>query len=318
MSKKLSTPEWIERARAKHGDRYDYSKVQYIEGKYPVEIICKEHGSFWQAAIDHSSGKGCRKCWREKVGKARRLPVDEVMRRAVEAHGLKYIYFFDIYKTGAEFTFMCPVHGIYTQTLKNHVRYGCALCLRDATKVRQNSPLSFEEITEYLEADLEKGILTFKKDYQHYSRNVVYRAGDPITISYDGKGYATAALLGRKFYVHRVIWAFANGKLLDDKLSCDHINGVRDDNRAVNLRAVTHKENCRNSKLSITSSTGVCGVCHLPKEKVYVAYITVNAKRRNLGRFKTLEEAAAARKIAEVEYGFHPLHGMPAEEKALQ
>lgn len=318
MSKKLSTAEWIARAREKHGDRYDYSRVQYTEGKYKVEIVCKEHGSFWQAARDHSAGKGCRKCWRNKVEAARRLPVEEVIKRAVDAHRLKYIYFFDSYKTVGEFTFMCPTHGRYTQTLKNHIRYGCASCLRDATKVRQNSPLSLEEITEYLDANLETGILTFKKDYQHYSRNLVYRAGAPIAISYDNKGYATAALLGRKFYVHRVIWAFANGKLLDDALSCDHINGVRNDNRAINLRAVTHKENCRNSKLFITSSTGVCGVCHLPKEKVYVAYITVNSKRKNLGRFKTLEEAAAARKAAEDEYGFHPLHGMPAEERARQ
>jgi len=318
MSKKLSTAEWIARAREKHGDRYDYRHVACTEGSDAVKIICPEHGPFTQLMCYHVSGRGCYECGRAKIEKARRLPVEEVIRRAIKAHGLKYIYFFDSYKTVGEFTFMCPVHGIYTQTLKNHVKYGCALCLRDATKVRQNSPLSFEEITEYLEANLETGVLTFRKDYQHYSKKVVYRAGDPITISYDNKGYATGSLLGRRFYVHRVIWAFANGKLLDEKLSCDHINGIRDDNRAVNIRAVTHAENLKNTTLSSANKSGVCGVCHLPKEKVYVAYITINLKRKYLGRFKTLEEAAAVRKAAETEYGFHPLHGMSAEEKTRQ
>jgi hypothetical protein len=318
MSKKLSTAEWIARAREKHGDRYDYSRVQYTEGKYKVEIVCPEHGSFWQSASGHSAGRGCYRCGREVIEKSRRLPTEEVIKRVIKAHGLKYIYFFGAYKTHTELKYMCPIHGLRTQVLYKHLISGCYLCEQEKTKVRQNTPLTFEEISEYIEADLDTGILTFKKDYKPYSAKKSYSVGEPIELTYDGKGYAVAALLGRKFYVHRVIWAFANGRLLDEKLSCDHINGVRDDNRASNLRAVTHAENLKNATLSSANTSGVCGVCHLPREKVYVAYITVNSKRKHLGRFKTLEEAAAVRKAAETEYGFHPLHGMSAEEKTRQ
>lgn len=48
MPKKLTTEEWVAKARAVHGDRYDYSKVEYINGKTKVCIICPEHGEFWQ------------------------------------------------------------------------------------------------------------------------------------------------------------------------------------------------------------------------------------------------------------------------------
>lgn len=48
--------------RITHGDTYNYSKVVYIKAKEKVEIICKEHGSFWQTPDNHQSGRGCPKC----------------------------------------------------------------------------------------------------------------------------------------------------------------------------------------------------------------------------------------------------------------
>lgn len=57
MSKKLTTEEWVAKARAVHGDRYDYSKVEYINGKTKVCIICPEHGEF---SIIYSNAVDCR------------------------------------------------------------------------------------------------------------------------------------------------------------------------------------------------------------------------------------------------------------------
>lgn len=48
--------------RVAHGDTYDYSKVVYKKAKEKVEIVCKEHGSFWQTPDNHQSGAGCPKC----------------------------------------------------------------------------------------------------------------------------------------------------------------------------------------------------------------------------------------------------------------
>ena len=60
MDKK--TENFIETARKIHGDKYDYSKVEYINNSTKVCIICPEHGEFWQTPNKHLSGCGCPKC----------------------------------------------------------------------------------------------------------------------------------------------------------------------------------------------------------------------------------------------------------------
>ena len=66
MSKKgvllYDTQIFIEKAKNVHGDRFSYEKTVYKGRNEKVEIICKEHGSYWQIAGDHLSGKKCPKC----------------------------------------------------------------------------------------------------------------------------------------------------------------------------------------------------------------------------------------------------------------
>lgn len=60
--RRTSTDKFIDVARKVHGDRYDYSKVEYIDSTTKVRIVCKEHGEFWQVPNYHISGCGCPKC----------------------------------------------------------------------------------------------------------------------------------------------------------------------------------------------------------------------------------------------------------------
>lgn len=67
MAKKLTTQEFIEKAKLVHGDKYDYSKVDYVNSQTKVCIICPIHGEFWQLPGDHTNKKcGCNKCRRTK------------------------------------------------------------------------------------------------------------------------------------------------------------------------------------------------------------------------------------------------------------
>ena len=66
---KLTTEEFIAKAKAVHGNRYDYSKVVYVNTQTKVCIICKEHGEFWQKPKNHLCGNGCVKCSKESISK---------------------------------------------------------------------------------------------------------------------------------------------------------------------------------------------------------------------------------------------------------
>ena len=66
MPAKLTTEKFIEKARAVHGDTYDYSKTQYVRSTEKVCITCPEHGDFWQVPTSHLRGVGCPKCGYKK------------------------------------------------------------------------------------------------------------------------------------------------------------------------------------------------------------------------------------------------------------
>lgn len=63
----LTTEEFILRARREHGDKYDYSLVEYCRSSQKVKIICRKHGVFEQLANSHLQGDGCPVCWKEKL-----------------------------------------------------------------------------------------------------------------------------------------------------------------------------------------------------------------------------------------------------------
>lgn len=66
MGKLLTTLDFVNKAKKIHGDKYDYSKVEYIDHKTDVCIICPIHGAFWQKPRTHLKGANCQKCATEK------------------------------------------------------------------------------------------------------------------------------------------------------------------------------------------------------------------------------------------------------------
>lgn len=85
--KKLTKDDFVEKARIVHRDKYDYSKVIYINSQTPVCIICPEHGEFYQTPNNHLRGKGCILC-----GGSKRLTRDEFIKRAIDLYGDLYDY----------------------------------------------------------------------------------------------------------------------------------------------------------------------------------------------------------------------------------
>ena len=138
MSKKLTTEEFIEKAREVHGDKYDYSKVEYVNTHVKVCIICPKHGEFWQTPHDHLKSE-CKECYNEKRGDLSRSNAEEFIKKAKLIHGDKYDYSKVNYLNNrTNVIIICPIHGEFTQTPNTHLNgSGCYQCNKHNGGVKQ-------------------------------------------------------------------------------------------------------------------------------------------------------------------------------------
>ena len=118
--------KFIKKAKEIHGDKYDYSKVEYKNSNTKVCIICPEHGEFWQLPYHHLHGCGCSKCRSKKMT----LTTEEFIERAKEIHGDKYDYSKTEYVDNkTKICIICPIHGEFWQIPLNHLQNkGCPYC----------------------------------------------------------------------------------------------------------------------------------------------------------------------------------------------
>lgn len=132
-------------------------------------------------------------------------------------------------------------------------------------------------------------------------------AGKEALAAYEGRGNLHGRIFNRAYKAHRVAWALHQGEWPTHEI--DHINHVPDDNRILNLRCVTGEENSRNLPKRADNSSGVTGVGWHKKALKWRARISVGTEI-HLGLFDVFEDAVAARKEAEIKYGFHQNHGV--------
>ena len=134
-----NTEEFIRKARIIHGDKYDYSKIDYKNNRTQVEIICKIHGKFFQTPSGHLSGKGCKECGKEKSKEDTRsrimLSKDEFIKRANNIHKNLYDYSkIEYVDTRTKIKIICKKHGSFLQTPQKHMMgRGCPTCGRERT-----------------------------------------------------------------------------------------------------------------------------------------------------------------------------------------
>ena len=141
-AKKPSLEEFIDRANKAHHNKYDYSKVNYINCMTKVTIICPVHGEFQQTPDDHLRGHGCAHCGaNQRIEDQRKSPCKEGKRgypmntttfieRAKKVHQDKYDYSKVQYKDiQTKVTIICPIHGEFQQNPGGHLQgSGCPKC----------------------------------------------------------------------------------------------------------------------------------------------------------------------------------------------
>ena len=105
----MTTEEFILKAKKVHGDKYDYSQVNYVKTTIPVTIICPIHGPFTQRPVNHLRGKGCKYC-----GNAVKHTTEEFIEAARKVHGDKYDYSqVEYVNNKTKVKIICPIHGLF-------------------------------------------------------------------------------------------------------------------------------------------------------------------------------------------------------------
>lgn len=149
MGKRLTTEEFIERAREVHGNRYDYSLVEYQGATNKVTIICRFHNEpFEQTPDSHYQGSGCPKCGYLSMANKQGLTTEEFVKKARKVHGNRYDYDLVNYKKASfKVKIRCRRHGIFLQTPGRHLSgSGCIKCGFLATG--NNLRMTTKEFTE--------------------------------------------------------------------------------------------------------------------------------------------------------------------------
>ena len=162
----LTNIEFIEKARLVHGDKYDYSNVNYTKSKEKITIICPIHGEFQQRPNDHLQGQGCRECGKNTSSIKQSLSKKEFIERAMKKHNCRYDYSNVNYvNNSTKIKIVCFEHGEFWQIPVAHLNgQGCPKCGLEDSK-RKNS-LTRDEFIERSNV-----IHNNKYDYSH----VVYK-----------------------------------------------------------------------------------------------------------------------------------------------
>lgn len=112
-------------------------------------------------------------------------------------------------------------------------------------------------------------------------------------------GYVTAGAYGKKWLLHRIIFAMHHGHMPD---VIDHIDGDPSNSRIENLREATMSKNQYNRKTDVRSKLGISNVGYHARDKLYYVRMKVGAKKKTIGYFKDLELAELVAEMAREKY----------------
>lgn len=138
MSKKVTTEDFVKRAREIHADKYDYSRTVYIAAVQHVTINCPIHGGFLQRPVNHLMGRGCPNC-----GGSKSLTFEKFIERANAKHGYRYDYSEVKFKNvESKIRIICPEHGAFNQQLMSHLKgFNCPKCGNQSKAEKLKQPL---------------------------------------------------------------------------------------------------------------------------------------------------------------------------------
>ena len=190
MAKKISKEEFIARSNNIHNNKYDYSKVEYVNNKTKVCIICPEHGEFWQPPKNHLLGQGCPICGEEIARKCKKNDYQKFIDRFIKTFGdiAEFPYINDEYENrNSTITYVCKKCGKAHKKVASYIFANKTICECYRVKEpRQNIVFEHKPIissrlisADVIESRIKELYPTIemigKNDYKNTSTKVLFR-----------------------------------------------------------------------------------------------------------------------------------------------
>ena len=174
--KVLSEVQFLKTAHNKF-PQYDYTRVEYINAKTPVEIVCPLHGAFWVTPDNfiRTCTIGCQKC-----AKNHRHSTEEWIVKATLIHKNKYNYSKVVYTNAHDkVCIICPKHGEFFQEANSHLMgSGCPKC-----QMRTSQLKLYNRLKQDLQIDLE---FDYKTEWLGKQSFDIYSKEYNFAVEYNG------------------------------------------------------------------------------------------------------------------------------------
>ena len=280
-----NTGWFIEKAKLIHGDKYDYSKVEYINRRTNVLIMCPIHGEFYQNPKSHLNGHGCVECARIKSTYLK-SNTNDFIEKARKVHGDIYDYSkVEYVDRKTKVTIICPIHGEFLQIPYSHLRgAGCIKCKNNKisnSRKNKNISLSCKCLN-----DLQIGEYN-KKSYQHWRGMLTRCYGVGTNISAYKDCYVCDEWLVFSNFNSWFNEHYVEGWHLDKDILVKG-NKVYSPNTCCFVPKEINSMFSRKNK----GKNGLPNGVHLnDSKKKFISLISVGGKQKHLGTFESIEEA---------------------------
>lgn len=168
----LGNKKFIEKSKLIHGEKYDYSKVNYEKNNIKVEIICQYHGSYFQQPGAHLRGQGCPDCCGNK-----KSTTEEFISKSNKKHHNLYDYSLVNYLTKRDkVKIICKEHGVFEQKAYVHLQgHGCPICSNSKLEIYLRNKLKNMNISFFQNYKFDdcRNILPLPFDFYIPSRNLL-------------------------------------------------------------------------------------------------------------------------------------------------